>query len=95
VWCESRALSQKILVFSLTTHGRVNENRYLTIEETQARPIAIGREMFVDQFGHTHLQEKCDDDRNIVCSLVGDCDLFAHSTSLSQFLFSRENSHEL
>jgi hypothetical protein len=26
---------------------------------------------------------------------VDDCDLFAHSTSLAQFLFSRENSHEL
>jgi hypothetical protein len=45
--------------------------------------MAIGGEVFVDQLGHTPLQEKCDDDRDIIWALVRDGDLFAHSTSLS------------
>jgi hypothetical protein len=53
--------------------------------------MALGREVFGEQFGHTHLQEKGADDQNIVCALVGAGDVFAHSTSLAQFLiFSRK-----
>src|SRR5262249_56056513 len=65
------------------------------VPQTQARPMAMGGAVCVDQLGHTHLQEKCDDDRDIICALVSDGDVFAHSTSFSQFLFSRENSCEL
>src|SRR4029450_11706294 len=36
-----------------------------------------------------------DDGWYVVYSFVGCCDLFAHPTSLPQFSFSRDNSHEL
>jgi hypothetical protein len=62
--------------------------------ETQSRPIAIGREVFVDPCIHTHLFELREDDRYIVYSLVLDCHLFAHLTSVSQYYFSRDYSRE-
>src|SRR5206468_8673297 len=62
--------------------------------ETQARPIAVGREVLVYQGVHTHLFELREDDRDIVYSLVLDCNLFAHPTSVSQFSFSRDYSRE-
>ena len=63
--------------------------------ETQSRPIAVSREVVVQQFGHAHLLELRDDDRYIVYAFVGCCDLLAHPTSLSQFLFSRDHSREM
>jgi hypothetical protein len=49
--------------------------------ETHSRPIAVGREVGVDQLVHAHLLELRDEDRDSVYSLGLDCDLFAHPTS--------------
>jgi hypothetical protein len=72
--------------------GQPNDRRPA---ETQSLPIAIGREVCVQEFGHAHILEVRDDGRYVVYSFVGCCDLFAHPTSLTQFSFSRENSHEM
>src|SRR5207253_4786691 len=65
------------------------------LSETQASPIAVGREALINQFGHPHLKQKCDDDRNIIYSFVGcSTDLSVHPTNLTQFSFSREFSRE-
>jgi len=49
------------------------------LAETQARPIAVGREMFVNQFGHAQLKQQRDKDRYIVNPFVDSRDIGAHS----------------
>ena len=49
--------------------------------ETQSLPIAIGREVGVQEFSHAHFLEVRDDGRYVVSSFVGCCDLFAPPTS--------------
>jgi len=63
--------------------------------ETHALPMAIGREVCVQEFGHAHFLEVRDDGRYVVYSFVGGSDFCAHPTSLTQFSFSRENSREM
>src|SRR6266581_9785068 len=63
--------------------------------KTQSLPIAIGREVVVQEFGYTHFLKVRDDGREVVYSFVGYCDFCAHPTSLTHFSVSRENSHEL
>jgi hypothetical protein len=65
------------------------------LAETQALPIAIGREVVVQECGHTHFLEVRDDGWYVVYSFVGCGDFFVHPTSLTQFSFSRENSREM
>jgi hypothetical protein len=55
--------------------------------ETQALPIAMGREVGVQAFSHAHFLEMRDDSGDVVYAFVGCCDLWAHPTSLTQFSF--------
>ena len=63
--------------------------------ETQARPMAVGRERVVQSWGHAHVLEMRDDDRYIIDALMGCSDCWMHPPSLSQFVFSRDNSLEM
>jgi hypothetical protein len=63
--------------------------------EAHALPMAIGREVLVQECGHAHALEVYDDGWYVVYSFVGCCDLCAHPRSLTPFAFSRENSHEM
>ncbi len=63
--------------------------------ETPSLPMAIGREVGIQSFGHAHFLERRDEGRDVVYAFVGCCDLLAHPTSLTQFSFSRENSREM
>jgi hypothetical protein len=63
--------------------------------KTQSLPIAIGREVCIQAFGHVHFLEMRDDRRDSVYSFMGCGDLLAHPMSLTHFSFSRENSREM
>jgi hypothetical protein len=64
------------------------------LAETQALPMAMGREVVVQACGHTPFLEVRDHGWYVVDSFVGCCDFFAHPTSVTQCSFSRENSRE-
>ena len=57
--------------------------------------MARGRDVGVQSFRHTPVLEVRDDHREVVSSFVGNGELFAHSTSGTQSLGSREHSREL
>ncbi len=63
--------------------------------ETHARPIAVGRKMVVQSWGHAHVLEMRDDDRYIIDSLMGCSDCWRHPPRLAQCVFSRDNSLEM
>jgi len=63
--------------------------------EAQALPMAMGREVLVQSFGHAHFLAVGEDGRDVVDSCVGCGNFFAHPTSVTQFSFLRENSHEM
>src|SRR5262249_49134094 len=63
--------------------------------ETPALPIAIGRNVCIQDFGHAHVLQIPDDRRDTVYAFVGCGDCFAHPTSLTQFPFLSENSREM
>jgi hypothetical protein len=50
--------------------------------------------VLVNQLGHVHLQQKRNDDRDIVNSLADCIDLFWHSASIAQFSKSQKRSRE-
>src|SRR5262245_41082256 len=62
---------------------------------SQLNSLPIGREVVVQQFSHMYFLEGCDDGWYIVGLFVSCCDFLVHPTSLTQFLFSRENAHKL
>jgi len=65
------------------------------LAETQALPMAIGEEVVVQSFSHTHVLEGCDDGWDVVYAFVDGGDFFAHPTSVTQFSFSHKNSREM
>ena len=65
------------------------------LAETHTLPMAIGREVVVQECGHTHFLEVRDDDWYVVYSFVGCCDFFAHPTRFTHCSFSSEKSREM
>ena len=65
-----------------------NQNR------CKSSSITVRWKVSVDQFDHTHLQQKGNKDWDIINSFVDSANLCRHSTSISQFSKSRKNSRE-
>ena len=55
------------------------------LAQTQSGSVAVRWKVLVNQFDHTHLQQKRNDDRDIINSFVDSTDLFGHSASIAQF----------
>lgn len=90
--CDPRLGAREPVVALGEDEGQPHDRRPA---ETHALPIAIGREVFVQEFGHAHFLEVRDEGRYVVDSFVDGSDFYAHPTSLTQFSFSRENSREM